>query len=340
MKERMNSQSIADEKPRSVSAGELPFGEAFFRGLFDNLYDGVYFVDVHRRILFWNHGAERLSGFMADEVLGRYCHDDILGHVDENGCRLCDRGCPLLCTIESGLPSSRRAFLRHKDGRRIAVDIHVMPLRNDKDEIIGGVEIFRDASSVIALETAYNGLRELIEKDPLTGVANRRHLDRIVDAQLDILNRTGIPFCLILVDIDRFKEVNDNFGHGVGDRALIAFSESLQQAGRRTDLVGRWGGDEFLVVLPEVHAEGAAALAERQRAAVVAGVPDELERRGLTGSFGVAEAVLGDSPMTLLDRVDSALYRAKSQGRNRVEVAPTPHIDRQSVREDDRARRL
>jgi diguanylate cyclase (GGDEF)-like protein/PAS domain S-box-containing protein len=336
----MSSLAASESQHQSIAPGELPFGEAFFRRLFDNLYDGVYFVDVHRRILFWNHGAERLTGFMADDVLGSYCYEDILGHVDENGCSLCHAGCPLVYTIDSGAPASKRVFLRHKDGRRIAVDVHVMPLRNDKDEVIGGVEIFRDASSMIALETAYNGLRELVEKDPLTGVANRRHLDRIVDAQLDVLNRTGIPFCLILIDVDRFKDINDNFGHGVGDQALIAFAESLQQASRRTDLVGRWGGDEFLVILPEVQLKDATTLAERQRAAIVAGVPEELKQRGLTGSFGVAEAVLGDSSMTLLDRVDSALYQSKSQGRNRVEAAPTPHTDRQTIHEDDRGRRL
>jgi diguanylate cyclase (GGDEF)-like protein/PAS domain S-box-containing protein len=326
----MSSPTVLDSASRSVSAEDIPFGEAFFRRLFDNLYDGVYFVDVHRRILFWNQGAERLSGFSAGEVLGTYCFDDILNHVDENGCHLCQGGCPLLYTIENGQPSSKRVFLRHKDGRRIAVDVHVMPLRNDKNEVIGGVEIFRDASSVIALETAYQGLRELVEKDPLTGVANRRHLDRVVDSQLDVLNRTGIPFSLILIDVDHFKEVNDNWGHAVGDKALIAVSDALLQASRRTDLVGRWGGDEFMVVLPELQLESAMPLAERQRQAIAAGAPDELDDRGLTASFGVTEAVLGDTSATLLARADSALYRAKSQGRNRVESAAAPRSVRQN----------
>lgn len=336
----MASQSVSNAEHRSVAEGELPFGEAFFRRLFDNLYDGVYFVDVHRRILFWNSGAERLSGFSADEVLGTYCYEDILNHVDENGCHLCQGGCPLVHTIENGSPATKRVFLRHKDGRRIAVDVHVMPLRDDKDEIIGGVEIFRDASSVIALETAYQGLRELVEKDPLTGVANRRHLDQVIDAQLDILNRTGIPFSVILTDVDHFKDINDNFGHAVGDSALIAFAESLQRASRRTDLVGRWGGDEFMVVLPEMQFENAMSLAERQRAAVAAGAPEEMDGRGLTGSFGVAEAALGDTPKTLLDRVDSALYRSKSQGRNRVAGAAVSHSDREPRLCDHRGRRL
>jgi diguanylate cyclase (GGDEF)-like protein/PAS domain S-box-containing protein len=335
----MNMQTTLDTKPRSIADGELPFGEAFFRRLFDNLYDGVYFVDVHRRILFWNSGAERLSGYSADEVLGSYCYDDILGHADENGCRLCKESCPLLYSIENGLPASKRAYLQHKDGRRIAVDVHVMPLQNELGEIIGGVEVFRDASSMVALETAYNRLRELVEKDPLTGVANRCHLDRILDAQLDILNRTGIPFCLILIDVDHFKEINDVFGHAVGDRALVAFAESLARTSRRTDLVGRWGGDEFLAILPEVHLEDALVVAQRQREAVTAAMPSEIENKVFSGSFGVAEAVLGDTPQTLLSRADSALYRSKSLGRNRVEAAATPHSDLEPLHPDRRKHR-
>lgn len=335
----MSPQMLSDLDQHSFAGGDLPFNEAFFRRLFDNLYDGVYFVDNNRRILFWNRGAERLSGYTAEDVLGSYCYDDFLGHVDENGCSLCRSSCPLLYSIKHGLPTARRVFLHHKDGRRIAVDVHVMPVQNDKGEIIGGVEIFRDASSVIALETAYKGLRELVEKDPLTGVANRRHLDQIVDAQLDLLNRTGIPFSIVLVDIDNFKEINDSCGHSVGDKALIAFAQSLQSASRRTDLVGRWGGDEFLIVLPELELKDALRVAERQRAAVINVTPAEMQERRLAGSFGVAEGVLGDSPMMLLDRVDAALYRAKSEGRNRVAGAQTPHIE-EPIDDDDRPRRL
>jgi diguanylate cyclase (GGDEF)-like protein/PAS domain S-box-containing protein len=335
----MSPQAVLEAEPGSAATEDLPFGEAFFRRLFDNLYDGVYFVDVNRRILFWNRGAERLSGYSADEVLDSYCHDDILGHADENGCSLCRESCPLVYTIQHGIPTSKRVFLRHKDGRRIAVDVHVMPLQNDQGEIIGGVEIFRDASSMIALETAYHRLRELVEKDSLTGVANRHHLDRVIDAQFDLLNRTGIPFCLILTDVDYFKEINDVWGHAVGDKAIIAFAESLQQASRQTDLVGRWGGDEFLVVLPELRIEDALHVAERQRQTVYDRAPAEMRSHGLTGSFGVAEAVLGDTPFALLERVDSALYRAKSQGRHRVEAAPTPRPDQPPLHRDRRSHR-
>jgi diguanylate cyclase (GGDEF)-like protein/PAS domain S-box-containing protein len=309
-----------DVGPKAIAPGEIPFGQDFFRRLFDNLYDGVYFVDTNRRILFWNHGAERLTGYSANEVLGSYCHANILNHVDEEGTHLCEEGCPLVYTVSTGLPASKRVFLRHRDGRRIAIDVHVMPLRNDAGDIIGGVEIFRDASSVVALETAYGKLRELAERDPLTGVANRRYLDQILAGQIDLLQRTGIPFSLIMADIDHFKQVNDTWGHPIGDKALIAFAERLQMGCRRTDLVGRWGGEEFLVILPEQQLEAARTTALRLQRATATCAPEELRERGLTGSFGVAEAVFGDTAGSVLERVDAAMYRAKSLGRNRVEV--------------------
>lgn len=316
----MSTEAVVDVGPSPIAPEEMPFGAEFFRRLFDNIYDGVYFVDTKRRILFWNEGAHRVSGYTADEVLGSYCYANILNHTDECGCQLCENACPLVLAVNTGTPAAKRVFLRHKDGRRIAVDVHVMPLRNDAGEVIGGVEIFRDASSFVALENAYGKLRELAEKDPLTGVANRRHLDSILDEQVDLLRRTGIPFSVIMADLDRFKQINDTWGHPVGDKTLIKFAEKMQGACRKTDCVGRWSGDEFMIILPEQSLAVAAMLAERVRVAVGAALPDELRERGVAASFGVVEAVLGDTVASVLERVDAALYRAKSQGRNRIEV--------------------
>jgi diguanylate cyclase (GGDEF)-like protein/PAS domain S-box-containing protein len=327
----MAAEALADPAvrfgPSPIAPGEIPFGQEFFRRLFDNLYDGVYFVDKTRRILFWNTGAQRLTGYAPEEVLGSYCYANILNHTDEEGNELCVDGCPLLATVTTGIPASKRVFLRHKDGRRIAVDVHVMPLRNDAGDVIGGVEIFRDASSFVALEHAYGRLHELAEKDPLTGVANRRHLDAMLDHQVGLLRRTGIPFSVIMADIDHFKEINDTWGHPVGDKALVSVAEQMQQTCRASDCIGRWGGDEFMVVLPEQLLLDAAVLADRLRLAIAAKTPGELEGRGVTTSFGVAEAMFGDTVAKLIERVDAALYRAKSEGRNCVETTDRSPVD-------------
>jgi diguanylate cyclase (GGDEF)-like protein len=218
------------------------------------------------------------------------------------------------------LPTSQRVFLRHKDGRRIAVEVHVMPLRNDEGEILGGVEIFRDASSFVALETAYDRLREFAEKDPLTGAANRHSLDELLESQLQLLQRTGIPFSIIMADLDHFKQINDTWGHAVGDKTLIAFTKQLQACCRKTDVVGRLGGDEFIVILPEVRLPDATTAAERMLRTVTQSTKSSMAPSP-TASLGVTEALLDDTPASLLERVDSALYQAKHKGRNRIELA-------------------
>jgi diguanylate cyclase (GGDEF)-like protein/PAS domain S-box-containing protein len=319
----MLANGCAAPLPKAPTPEELPFGSVFFERLFDSLYDGVYFVDRFRRILFWNKGAEQFTGYARQEVVGSYCQDNILDHVDADGCHLCQEVCPLAATILDGQPKRARVFLRHKDGRRIAIDVHTMPLLNDRGETIGGIEIFRDASSSVALESAYNRLRTLAEKDPLTGVANRRFLDSVVAEQLRMLGVTGIPFSVIMIDVDHFKQINDTWGHGAGDQALIRFAQLLDTLCRGSDVAGRLGGEEFLVILPGVDLSIAAQVAERIRNATPECTPHDIPTR-LTASFGVAEAALGDTTASLLARADAALYRAKHGGRNRVELLDAP----------------
>ncbi len=304
--------------PQDMSDIVLPFGPTFFRELFDNLYDGVYFVDCSRRILFWNRSAERLSGYKAEEIVGRYCHADILQHVNENGCELCHESCPLQHTVDTGEPRGARVFLRHKDGRRIAVDVQVMPVWDQAGSIVGGVEVFRDASATIALENAHNSLRELAHKDPLTGVANRRSLENLLRDQLETYRRTGTHFSLVLCDIDHFKQVNDHWGHPAGDAVLRQFATCLQEVARRGDLVARYGGEEFVVLMPGSSVVGAAQLAERLRCAVAHVCPQEIQGTCITASFGVTQVTRHDDQASVLERADRALYQAKSSGRNCV----------------------
>jgi diguanylate cyclase (GGDEF)-like protein/PAS domain S-box-containing protein len=297
-------------------------GTDFFRKLFDNLYDGVYFVDPERRILYWNKGAELLTGYPASEVVGSSCGDHILDHRGEGGCQLCAGGCPLAATMQDGRPRSRRVSMRHRDGRRIAVDTHVMPVRDEAGRVVGGVEIFRDASPMVALELANAELRAVAATDPLTGLANRRQLDAALERHRILLDRTGIPFGLVLIDIDHFKAVNDTLGHAAGDRALVGFAAALGRHCRPSDLVGRYGGEEFLILVPGIRLAEAARLAERLRGAVAGAPAEAFGGARLTASFGVVEARPGEPAAALTARADAALYAAKAAGRNRVVVGP------------------
>ena len=155
--------------------------------------------------------------------------------------------------------------------------------------------------------------------DDLTGLPNRRALDEEIDHALAHARRTGRPFAIVMVDVDRFKYINDTHGHGVGDATLAAFSTRLAGVLRAPDRAYRYGGEEFCLLLDDTDPAGARTLAERVREQIM--LPFEGVMRSLTASFGVTAWLPQDTVDTLYHRADRALYAAKGNGRNRVEAA-------------------
>lgn len=168
-------------------------------------------------------------------------------------------------------------------------------------------------------ESANRELERLAGTDDLTGLSNRGRTEALL-AQAQADADSGAPqLALIMLDIDDFKTVNDTFGHGTGDTVLQDVAAAINGCTRTTDVVGRWGGEEFLVVAPGTDAAAAARLAEAVRGAVMqVHLPDA---RPVTASLGLATHRRGETTSELVSRADAALYRAKSLGRNRVEVA-------------------
>jgi diguanylate cyclase (GGDEF)-like protein len=168
-----------------------------------------------------------------------------------------------------------------------------------------------------ALREARKRIEQLSRRDALTGLTNRRWLDEVLLLELERSQRYGAPLSVIMADLDHFKAVNDSFGHAVGDQVLKAASDALKGAARMTDVVGRYGGEEFLVLLPNTALKQALVLAERLRAGLRQ-MPVTFRSEPVTGSFGVTQRALGDTIASLVDRADEALYEAKHAGRDRV----------------------
>ncbi|MBI6545600.1 MAG: diguanylate cyclase [Cyanobacteria bacterium NC_groundwater_1444_Ag_S-0.65um_54_12] len=177
------------------------------------------------------------------------------------------------------------------------------------------------ARTRMALGSSYSERRELLAlayTDELTGLPNRRYLLERLHSAIGIAHMRQEPLSVLLLDIDYFKAINDRFGHRAGDRALIEFAKVLLATSRATDTIGRWGGEEFLYILPG-SLETAEVQAERVRVAVAAfpfGAPDLPWR--LTVSIGVTELLVTDHSSDLIDRADRLLYHAKKQGRDRT----------------------
>ena len=159
--------------------------------------------------------------------------------------------------------------------------------------------------------------------DALTGLYNRRWLDEILTRQCRRCSGDGTSLCLILCDIDHFKQINDEYGHIVGDDVLRAVGECLNNSVRPTDLAARFGGEEFAILLHDIELLGAAEIAERIRRDIeMLMVPGDGRLGSISASFGVAELAASDDPMGLLNDADRALYHAKRYGRNRVVSFP------------------
>jgi diguanylate cyclase (GGDEF)-like protein len=158
--------------------------------------------------------------------------------------------------------------------------------------------------------------------DPLTGIYNRSMLDQTLAAEMGRADRYNTPLSLVLYDVDRFKAVNDTFGHPVGDKVLIQLSRFVPNLIRSTDFFARWGGEEFLILTPGSDGPMALEAAEKLREAISHIVFPEVG--AVTCSFGVTQYARGESAADLIARADDALYRAKANGRNQVQLTPPP----------------
>lgn len=289
--------------------------------MLDTLKEGVYFVDLDRKITFWNKGAERITGFRREEVLGSSCMDNILVHVDCKGTQLCKEGCPLLYTMKDGSSREAEVFLHHRRGHRVAISVRTTPLEDDEGNIIGGIELFSELNPEESLRQRMEELERCAMIDPLTGVPNRSYLNPELERLFRLWEANRIPFGLLFFDIDHFKRFNDTYGHDVGDQVLRTVAQSLSSSVRNYDSVGRWGGEEFVGFFPNANPEVLLPIAEKLRQVVRnSWVEIEGEQLSVTISIGGACPVEGDSPEKLLKRADSMMYKSKQDGRDRVTI--------------------
>ena len=292
--------------------------------ILDSISDGVYVTDTHRVISYWNRGAEKISGFKCEEVLGKSCMQNILKHRNLQGMELCNVDCPLsLAMKEDRIVAKELVFFTNRFGIEKVVQISCSPVHDEKGKVVGGVEVFRDISDEYHLqkerEHLLAKLSELTVTDELTGLFNRRKFNLELEAFFTRHQRVGEIFGLLILDIDHFKKVNDTFGHQTGDMVLRRLSKTLKENLRSIDLAFRYGGEEFAVLLPGVNLDELKFVADRLRQAVKK-IKDWVMNTELkiTISVGGVLADEADTVTRLIELADQRLYQAKNTGRNKV----------------------
>ena len=292
--------------------------ELQFQYLFDSTIEGAFFIDPGGVIANWNRAVARQTGITAEGMVGQTWDPSLLKMKHANGRIARYQDCPVLRAIHSGQKSRQGVMVRGGDGDFLHIDLHVVPVVSCSGYQVGVLVLMRDATSEQDLEERVSQLHLQATSDPLTGVANRAEFDRWHRESIEKHTEAGSTCSLIICDIDRFKSINDVYGHQAGDEALVSFSGILQRNCRDGDLVARYGGEEFVMVCEDCSLTEAVKIAETIRRELEKTPLKELSGKCITASFGVTELQPGDSDESMLRRADRGLLNAKETGRNKV----------------------
>jgi len=298
----------------------------------ESLYDGFFVLDAEKKFVVWSCGAEALLGIKACDMLHQTWSSYRLLYADQSGEQeLHGDESPLQQVLNTGKATTNSIQVQRQDGKWINVELQSVPLIDQHGQIQGAVEIFQDQSSVGRGPYAYRELKLKASSDALTSLANRGELEtQLMLMVSEFHKRTNhSAFSVLFLDIDYFKSINDIYGHAVGDRVLVEIARLLENETYSGELIGRYGGEEFVVLCPDTDIHHAIQRAERLRGAIWRHLVDGVDLK-LTASFGVAEIERGDSADSIIRRADAAMYQSKRLGRNRVSHLSSDTADDQS----------
>lgn len=319
---------------------ELRSSEEHFRLLAENMADIVWRTDTQQRFTYINEADHKARGFTREEVVGTYFRDNLT----PQGRAMLEEKTRERCEIETsanrGMALKYDLPMRHKNGGEVWIEMSSVPIYGSDGAVTGYQGVGRDVSgrrqheadllqSQQQLENQLHeaaeekvALQQLATRDPLTGLYNRRSLDAALARELSRAEHDGKQVAVIMLDLDHFKRVNDQYGHAAGDRVLVALAELLKNGTRESDLICRYGGEEFVAIMPNMLPEQALERVESWRKQLEETVVDfEDFHINITLSAGIAVfPEHGGTAGLLLTRADEMLYKSKQDGRNRVTV--------------------
>lgn len=226
-----------------------------FRFVLESLQAGVYLVDLSRRIVCWNDGAERISGYLRQDVVGRICGEKLFLHCDEQGAELCG-SCPLAQTMLDGKKREISVYLRHKSGHLVPVHVWCVPIRDSHGNVIGASESFEERKPTVGSEVRFQELAAHGCLDTVTGLPTETFTRTRLREQLGRFSEHRLPFSILIISLADNKMFTAAHGHTAAERMLQSAAQTLSNVLRPTDFLGRWEGDQLLAILVGNHGMG------------------------------------------------------------------------------------
>jgi len=292
-----------------------------YRSVLQALSAGVFMVDRELHVVFWNEGAEAITGFLSQEMLGRKCSDYLLGHIDREHNLLSGAASPVGTAMRDGRPIEAQLSLRHKSGYPVLVRIRAMPIRDGSGQIVGAAECFESAGSSLHFDHRSSKLIDLGCTDPPTGALTHEYTQTQIRERIETFMLHRVPFSLLAIKVDHIDELRARDGSGAMTTVMRVVARTLANSLRPTDLLGRWTETEFLAVATECNVWEVMKVGDRLRRMVQCAEAtwwgDHIR---LTASMGGAGAKEGDSAEMIVERARAALEESIQQGGDRVIV--------------------
>ena len=295
------------------------FGDAdIFRDILENLHLAVYVVGRDGKILFWNNGAERITGYLRQDILGRPYGDNFLGKIDGEENDLSGPLAPITAATRDGKPLQAQVSLRHKSGHRIPVQLWAFPIRNAQGVIVGAAETFEESMSVADWDRRQTKLATYGCIDQASGVLNHGMMHSHLREHLGMFAEHPVPFSVVCIEIDGLEKIQARDGPGAIAAVLRVVGQTLENSLRPTDFLGRWRENQFLAILTECSGLEITRASERLRRMVsTSKIAWWGDRLPVTISVGGTVVKSGDAVEAMVIRAERALSESISQGGNR-----------------------
>ncbi len=290
--------------------------------VFNQIQDGILCFDRTRSVVYVNKPAETLTGFESPDILGKRCPEDTAFFTNKEGEKICGERCPVTMTFQDGAIRSMEAYLTNRDGHRVPVALRIIPIFKEDGEVHGALEAITGTASKVTIPFSIGELEKMGLVDEDTGIANRTYLEMTLAQRLEEFQRYSLPFGLIYADLDNYSKLLEKFGRFNAGKILRTVARTLHRNIRYFDIAGRWGTEEFLIVLLNIDENRLDIVANKLRLLISESyISTETGTLSATVSMGASVIQKYDSVDALVKRAEQLMLHSKWLGRNRVSLS-------------------